>query len=58
MKENSTLSVGQLTVKCQVTITKSVREVLGLNPYDRVAFVLNNDGEIVLQKVKTDNLSS
>ena len=49
-KENFTLSVGQLTTKFQVTIPKVVRERLDIKDRDKVAFVLNDRGEIVLQK--------
>ena len=49
-KENLTLSVGQLTTKFQVTVPKVVRESLGIKDRDKVAFVLNDRGEIVLQK--------
>lgn len=50
-QENTTLSVSKLTTKCQVTIPKTVREVLNLDSHDKLAFVLNEKGEIVLQKV-------
>ena len=49
-KENLTLSVGQLTTKFQVTVPKVVRESLGMKDRDKVAFVLNDRGEIVIQK--------
>ena len=50
-KENLTLSVGQLTTKFQVTVPKAVREQLDIKDRDKIAFVLNDRGEIVLQKV-------
>ena len=49
-KENLTLSVGQLTTKFQVTVPKVVRESLGMKDRDKVAFVVNDRGEIVIQK--------
>ena len=49
-KENLTLSVGQLTTKFQVTVPKVVRENLGIKDRDKVAFVMNDRGEIVIQK--------
>ena len=49
-KENLTLSVGQLTTKFQVTVPKAVREQLDIKDRDKVAFVLNDRGEIVIQK--------
>lgn len=48
---NSTLSVSQLTTKFQVTVPKGVRDLLGIEDRDKVAFVLNDRGEIVIQKV-------
>ena len=50
-KENLTLSVGQLTTKFQVTVPKTVREQLDIKDRDKIAFVLNDRGEIVIQKV-------
>ena len=49
-KENLTLSVGQLTTKFQVNVPKVVREELDIKDRDKVAFVLNDRGEIVIQK--------
>ena len=49
-KENLTLSVGQLTTKFQVTVPKVVRESLVIKDRDKVAFVMNDRGEIVIQK--------
>ena len=49
-KENLTLSVRQLTTKFQVTLPKVVRESLGIKDRDKVAFVVNDRGEIVIQK--------
>ena len=49
-KENLTLSIGQLTTKFQVTVPKVVRESLGSKDRDKVAFVMNDSGEIVIQK--------
>lgn len=51
MEKNQTLNVGQLTSKFQVTIPKSVREILNIEDRDKIAFVLNEKGEIVIQKV-------
>ena len=48
---NTTLAVSKLTTKCQATIPKSVRDILKLDKDDQVAFVMNQAGEIVLQKV-------
>ncbi len=37
-----------LTVKCQATIPKAIREHLGLKPGDRVKFFVHPDGTVVL----------
>lgn len=50
MEANRTVAVSKLTTKCQATIPKSVREVLKLSADDQIAFVVNEKGEIVLQK--------
>lgn len=44
-----------MTTQGQVTIPASIRKSLGLNPGDRVNFVENDRGEIVLQKVNIDH---
>jgi antitoxin PrlF len=41
----------KLTIRGQTTIPKPIREYLGLEPGDRVLFVLKED-EVVLQPVK------
>lgn len=45
----------KMTTQGQVTIPASIRKSLGLNPGDRVNFVENDRGEIVLQKVNIDH---
>ena len=50
-QSNSTLAVSKLTTKCQVTVAKVVRDYLKVNKDDQIAFVLNEKGEIVIQKV-------
>ena len=44
-----------MTTQGQVTIPASIRKSFGLNPGDRVNFVENDRGEIVLQKVNIDH---
>lgn len=39
-----------LTVKGQVTIPKKVRDALDLAPGSQVEFVVNREGEVILQK--------
>jgi AbrB family looped-hinge helix DNA binding protein len=43
------LDVAVITRKSQVTVTKPVRELLGLKEGDRILFILK-DGEVVLRK--------
>ena len=45
----------KLTTQGQVTIPASIRRSLGLNPGDRVSFIKNDRGEVVLQKVVFDH---
>ena len=42
----------KLTTQGQVTIPASIRKSLGLHPGDRVSFIQNDRGEVVLQKVE------
>lgn len=47
----------RLTVKCQATIPKAIREALGLGPGSRITFTIR-DGQCVLEKeVKDDPLA-
>ncbi len=46
-----------MTIKGQVTIPKKVREALGLAPGDRVAFDVNGDGKVVVQKARAPGRS-
>ena len=41
----------KLTTQGQVTIPAHIRKSLGLKPGDRVSFIKNDRGEVVLQKV-------
>lgn len=50
MEANRTVAVSKLTTKCQATIPKAVRDILKLSADDQIAFVVNEKGEIVLQK--------
>ena len=43
-----------MTTKGQITIPKSVRDRLRLNPGDRVDFVLQGEGEVVLRPATLD----
>ena len=44
----------KLTTQGQVTIPAHIRKSLGLNPGDRVNFIKNERGEVVLQKVQIE----
>lgn len=44
----------KITTQGQVTIPARIRKILELSPGDRVNFVENDRGEVVLQKVKAD----
>jgi|Deesub1362B_J571_1020462.scaffolds.fasta_scaffold00060_105 AbrB family looped-hinge helix DNA binding protein len=48
-KKEEILGVATLSVKHQITITKPIRKILGLNPGDRVVFI-RKDNEIILRK--------
>lgn len=50
LKINSTLAVSKLTTKCQATIPKAVRDRLGVVADDQIAFVVDEKGQIVLEK--------
>jgi AbrB family looped-hinge helix DNA binding protein len=43
-----------MTSKGQITIPKDVRERLGLEPGDRVVFVVHSDQDVALKPAKTD----
>ncbi len=43
------MSLSILTSKGQTTIPKKVREHLGLNPGDRIEFIITNEGNVVLK---------
>ncbi|WP_067583045.1 type II toxin-antitoxin system PrlF family antitoxin [Endozoicomonas ascidiicola] len=45
----------KITTQGQVTIPANIRKSLSLNPGDRVNFVKNDRGEVVLQKVQIEN---
>ncbi|MBO9480816.1 MULTISPECIES: type II toxin-antitoxin system PrlF family antitoxin [Gammaproteobacteria] len=44
----------KLTTQGQVTIPANIRKSLGLKPGDRVSFLENDRGEIVVQKVDVE----
>jgi antitoxin PrlF len=46
--------VATITSKGQVTIPKSVRELLGVRPGDRVSFRVDTDGRVVVETAAVD----
>ena len=48
------MAAATVTSKGQITIPKEVRERLGLEPGDRVVFVVQSDRDVVLKPAKTD----
>ncbi len=55
---NREVPLTTLTTKGQVTIPKSIREVLHLNAGDKVEFILSENNEVILRPVtkKTDDV--
>ena len=47
-----------ITSKGQVTIPKTIRELLGVGPGSKVDFVMDADGDIVLRKAEDDTQPS
>ncbi|MEW5745624.1 MAG: type II toxin-antitoxin system PrlF family antitoxin [Nitrospirota bacterium] len=48
------MPVSLITSKGQTTIPKRIREHLHLNPGDKINFVIQNDGKVVLQPATVD----
>lgn len=47
------MPIGTLTSKGQITIPKAIRDSLGLEPGDKVDFVLEADGRVILRPATT-----
>ncbi len=45
-------SVSRLTSKGQVTIPQKIRQHLGIGPSDKVAFVIADDGQVVVRPAR------
>ena len=48
------MTASKMTTKGQVTIPKSIREVLGIRPGDRIAFVRDAEGRVFLEAETVD----
>ncbi|MEQ8765770.1 MAG: AbrB/MazE/SpoVT family DNA-binding domain-containing protein [Planctomycetota bacterium] len=48
------MATSRLSVKGQLVIPKEIREHLGLRPGDRLAFVILDDGEVVIRPAVVD----
>lgn len=48
------MSVAILTPKCQTTIPKDIRQHLNLQPGDRIEFLIEEDGRVVIMPVTLD----
>lgn len=42
------MAIARLTSKGQITIPKEIRDLLGIAPGDKLAFVVESDGKVVL----------
>lgn len=51
------MAISKVTGKGQVTIPKAIREVLGVEPGDRVDFRVAADGEVVVEAATVDLMS-
>jgi antitoxin PrlF len=48
------MAIATLTSKGQTTIPKEIRDLLGLAPGDKLDFVVESDGRVVLRPAKRD----
>lgn len=48
------MAVATLTSKGQTTIPKEIRDLLGLSPGDKLDFVVESDGRVVLRPATLD----
>jgi len=48
------MAISTLTSKGQTTIPKEIRELLGLEPGDKLDFVVESDGRVVLRPATLD----
>lgn len=48
------MSVSMITVKGQTTIPKKIREHLKIQPGDKIDFVIDNNGKVVLEPATLD----
>lgn len=48
------MSVSMITIKGQTTIPKKIRDHLKIQPGDKIDFVIDNDGKVVLEPATLD----
>jgi len=48
------MSDSRLTSKGQTTIPKEIRERLNLNPGDRIRYIIDADGRVIVEPIKKD----
>jgi AbrB family looped-hinge helix DNA binding protein len=48
------MSTARLTSKGQLVIPKDIREYMRLQPGDRLDFIIQDDGEVVIRPIVTD----
>jgi antitoxin PrlF len=48
------MSVSMVTIKGQTTIPKKIRDHLKIQPGDRIDFVIDNNGKVVLEPATLD----
>ena len=47
------MAIATITSKGQTTIPKAVRDFLGIQPGDRIDFVVRSDGTVIVKPAKT-----
>ncbi|MFD1124854.1 type II toxin-antitoxin system PrlF family antitoxin [Lentilactobacillus raoultii] len=53
-KKNNIIAVSKITSKNQVTIPKTIREVLNVKSSDEIVWALGADGQITVKKISPE----